>query len=93
VGAAIFSFCCKANNQINFSDKHSIVVRAANIAAVSQTQKCIHYQQMHSDTVHFVQNMKSNGAVGNLNGVKPNERVVKCRWVKFKWEEGKCREV
>jgi len=22
------------------------------------------------------------GAVGNLNGVKPNERVVKCRWGK-----------
>ena len=22
--------------------------------------------------------------VGNLNGVKPNERVVKCIWVKFK---------
>jgi hypothetical protein len=22
--------------------------------------------------------------VGNLNGVKPNERVVKCSWVKFK---------
>ena len=21
---------------------------------------------------------------GNLNGVKPNERVVKCRWLKFK---------
>jgi hypothetical protein len=23
------------------------------------------------------------GAVGGLNGVKPNERVVKCGWVKF----------
>ena len=23
-----------------------------------------------------------NGEVGNLNGVKPNERVVKCNWVK-----------
>jgi len=23
-------------------------------------------------------------AVGNLNRAKPNERVVKCRWVKFK---------
>jgi len=31
--------------------------------------------------------------VGNLNGVKPNERVVKCSWVKFKWEEVKCRQV
>jgi len=30
-----------------------------------------------------------NGAVGNLNGVKPNERIVKCRWVKFKLEEVK----
>jgi len=28
--------------------------------------------------------------VGNLNGVKPNEGVVKCSWVKFKWEEMKC---
>jgi hypothetical protein len=34
-----------------------------------------------------------NGAVGNLNGVKPNEWVVKCSWVKFKWEEAKCRQV
>ena len=25
-----------------------------------------------------------SGAVGNWNGVKPNERVVKCSWVKFK---------
>jgi len=33
-----------------------------------------------------------NGVVGNLNGVKPNERVVKCSWVKFKWEEVKCRQ-
>ena len=24
--------------------------------------------------------------VGNLNGVKSNERVVKCSWVKFKFE-------
>jgi len=31
--------------------------------------------------------------VGNLNGVKPNERVVKCSRVKFIWEEVKCREV
>jgi len=23
-------------------------------------------------------------AVGNLNGVKPNESVVTCRWMKFK---------
>jgi len=28
--------------------------------------------------------------VGNLNGVKPNEKVVKCSWVKFKWGEVKC---
>jgi hypothetical protein len=28
--------------------------------------------------------------VGDLNGVKPNERVVKCNWVKFKLEEVKC---
>jgi len=34
-----------------------------------------------------------NRAVGNLNGVKPNERVVKCSWVKFKWEEVKCSKV
>jgi hypothetical protein len=34
-----------------------------------------------------------NGVVGNLNGVKPNERVVKCSWVKFKWGEMKCRHV
>jgi hypothetical protein len=27
--------------------------------------------------------------VGNLNGVKPNERVVKGSWVKFKSEEVK----
>ena len=25
--------------------------------------------------------------VGNLSDFKPNERVVKCSWVKFKWEE------
>jgi len=31
-----------------------------------------------------------NRAAGNLNGVKPHERVVKCSWVKFKWEEVKC---
>ena len=31
--------------------------------------------------------VRRNGAVGNLNGVKPNERVVKCSWVKFKGEE------
>ena len=30
---------------------------------------------------------------GCLNGIKPNERVVKCRWVKFKWEEVKSRQV
>ena len=32
-------------------------------------------------------------AVGNLNGVKPNERVLKCIWGKFKWEEVKCQQV
>ena len=31
--------------------------------------------------------------VGNLNGVKPDEGVMKCRWVKFKCEEVKCRQV
>jgi len=31
--------------------------------------------------------------VGNLNGVKPNERLVKCSSVKFKWEEVKCPRV
>ena len=34
-----------------------------------------------------------NGVVGNLNGVKPNEKVVKCSWAKFKWEEVKCWQV
>jgi len=33
------------------------------------------------------------GAVGNLNGFEPNERVVKCSWAKFKWEDVKCRPV
>jgi len=33
-----------------------------------------------------------NGAVGNLNGFKPNERVAKCNRVKFKWEEVKCQQ-
>jgi len=28
-----------------------------------------------------------------LYGVKPNERVVKYHWVKFKWEEVKCWQV
>jgi len=37
--------------------------------------------------------VRGNGAVGDLNGVKPNERVVQCIWVKFKLEELKCREV
>jgi hypothetical protein len=31
--------------------------------------------------------------VGNLNEVKPNERVLKCSWVKFKCEEVKCQKV
>jgi hypothetical protein len=26
--------------------------------------------------------------VGNLNGVKPNERLVKCIWEKFNWKNG-----
>ena len=34
-----------------------------------------------------------NGAVENLNGVKPNKKVAKCRWVKFKWEEVEGRQV
>jgi len=34
--------------------------------------------------------VRRNGAVENLIGVKPNERVVKCRWVKIKLEEVKC---
>ena len=33
------------------------------------------------------------GTVGNLNELKPNERVMKCNWVKFKLEEVKCRQV
>ena len=33
------------------------------------------------------------GAIGNLNEVKPKERVVKFSWVKFEWEEVKCRKV
>ena len=24
--------------------------------------------------------------MGNLNRVKPNEKLVKCSWVKFRWE-------
>ena len=28
--------------------------------------------------------------LGNFNRVKPNERVVKCSRVKFKWGEVKC---
>jgi len=31
--------------------------------------------------------------VGNLNGVRSNERVVECSGVKFKWEEVKCQQV
>jgi hypothetical protein len=27
---------------------------------------------------------QTNGTVGNLNDVKPNERVVTCIWAKFK---------
>ena len=30
--------------------------------------------------------------VGNLSGVKSNERVVMCSWVKFKWEKVKCQQ-
>jgi hypothetical protein len=28
--------------------------------------------------------VRRNVAVGNLNRVKPNERAMKCSWVKFK---------
>ena len=38
-------------------------------------------------------NVRRNVAVGNLNAVKPNERLVKCSWVKFKREEVKRRQV
>jgi hypothetical protein len=31
--------------------------------------------------------VRGNGAVRILNGFKPNERVVKCSEVLFKWEE------
>jgi hypothetical protein len=43
---------------------------------------------------HFMKcsDVRWNGAVGNLNRVRPNERVVKCSWVKFKWEEVKFSE-
>ena len=34
-----------------------------------------------------------NGGVGDLNGVKSNEMVVQCSWVRFKCEEVKCRQV
>jgi hypothetical protein len=34
-----------------------------------------------------------SAALVNLSGVKPNDRVVKCRWVKFKWEKVKCRQL
>jgi hypothetical protein len=34
-----------------------------------------------------------NGAVGNLNGVMPNETIVKCRWVMCELEEVKCQQV
>jgi len=34
-----------------------------------------------------------SGVVGNLNRVKPNERVMKCDWVKFKLEEVNCWKV
>jgi len=37
--------------------------------------------------------MKLSISLGNLNGVKPNERVVKFSWVKFKWEEVKRQQV
>jgi hypothetical protein len=43
------------------------------------------------DILKYVYNI--NGAVGNLNGVKPNEGVLKCIWGKFKWEEVKCQQV
>jgi len=37
--------------------------------------------------------VRLNGVVGNLNGFKPNERVVKCSGVKFKCEEVKFQKV
>jgi hypothetical protein len=30
--------------------------------------------------------VRCNGAVGNLDGVKLNGRVAKCIWVEFKWK-------
>ena len=36
---------------------------------------------------------RGSRAVGYLSGVKPNERVVKCSWVKFKWEDVKCQKM
>jgi hypothetical protein len=29
--------------------------------------------------------VRCSGGVENLNGVRTNERVVNCSWVKFKW--------
>ena len=37
--------------------------------------------------------VRLNGAVGNLNVFEPNDRVVKCGWLKCKWEEVNCRQV
>jgi hypothetical protein len=37
--------------------------------------------------------VRQNGAVGNLNWFKPNERVVGSKWVKFKLEKIKFRQV
>jgi hypothetical protein len=50
------------------------------------------YQEWNGE-IETNTNMTINGAVGILNGVKSNERVVKCSWVKFKCEELKCRIV
>jgi hypothetical protein len=48
---------------------------------------------MHSDTIYFIQNVKWNRAVENLNGVKPNERVGGWRLNEKKQSVDKCSEV
>jgi PAS domain-containing protein len=46
-------------------------------------------KRLESDSDHS----PLNGAVVNLSGVKPNERLVRRRWVEFKQEEVECRQV
>jgi hypothetical protein len=41
----------------------------------------------------LISDVRWNEAVGNLNEVKQNERLMKSSWVKFKQEEVKCRQV